>query len=77
MRIAGATEPDIAFRVCGLGADLRKGFTRALQGERDPNAGLALELVRDGLAPAVSWQPGRSPDGRTRVSARPVRAGPC
>src|SRR5215831_14858721 len=51
MRVARASEPDVALRVGGLGGDLGERLARALQGEGDADARLALELVGDGLAP--------------------------
>jgi len=51
MRVAGAAEPDVALGIRGLRGDLGERLARSLQGERDPSAGLALELVGDGLAP--------------------------
>src|SRR5215470_3679154 len=51
MRVARASEPDVALRVGGLGGDLGERLARALEGEGDADARLALELVGDGLAP--------------------------
>jgi hypothetical protein len=51
MRVAGAAEPQIPLGVGGLGGDLREHLAGALLADGDLDAGLALKLGGDRLAP--------------------------